>query len=163
MSKNARRYYLYKLLSFVAYAVPMAVLFGINHKEYLKNEYTGLGFFGYIMLLFLALSFKSKLTAVAQKNSILTMSTVIFVVALIMYKVGEQLLMISGMSLLGCLLSTIFERPADVYRRYGWKDGVVYKGVPVPHKKAWAWGYMGLPLHLEAKKDNESNRQSTHL
>ena len=146
MTKNVRRYYLYRLLSFVAYTTPMGILFGTNYTLYTKNEYTGLAFWGYVMAVFVALALKDKLTALSQKNSVMTVSTCIFIVSLIMYKVGEQLLVISGMSMLGCLFSTVFERPAEVYKRYGWRDGVKIRTVAVSHRQAWSEGYMGVEM-----------------
>jgi len=143
VSKNARRYYFYKLLAFVAYALPMGVLFGLNFKTYTKNEYTGLAFWGYVVAIFLALALKDKLTAVAKKNTLLTVSTIIFVVSLLMYKASEQMMLISGMSLLGCLLSTVFDKPAEVYKRACWDNGKKIRTAVVPHKRAWADGYLG--------------------
>jgi len=141
---NIRRFYMYRLLAFVAYLVPMATLFGIRHNIYLKTMSSGLSFFGFVVVMLLAISFKSKLTAVARKNTVMTISVVIFVVAVVMQYLATELLIISLASVVGCVFSAIFEPVAEVYKGRCYKDGAKVRTERLPHKKAWQQGYLGI-------------------
>lgn len=115
MTGNILRYRLYKLYSCLAYATPLGILFAVNSKAYISTPSRGISFFGYIIIVFIAIGFKSKIQEFAKKNTILTISAIAFIVALIMQYLAMQLLLISAVSMGGCVLSAIVEPVADVY------------------------------------------------
>lgn len=118
---NLIRYKLHKLYSCLAYATPLGILFAINHKAYISiadgSVQTGatIGFFGYILLGFMALGFKSKVLEFAKKNTLLSISIGVFIIAVVMEFLARQLMLISGASIIGAILSNFFEPVADVY------------------------------------------------
>ena len=150
MTANIRRYYLYKLLSFLAYLIPMSILFGVRNETYIVHR-TGAGFaFGAVVtMLFAILAFKHYLLALFKKNAVLTLSITMLVISLILYAMtrpAQELMYISLASILGCLLSSIFEKPADIYRSAIVKDGIRIRRETISHKQAWVDGYLGVRL-----------------
>lgn len=151
MSKNARRYYLYKLLSFIAYLIPMFTLFGIRNETYIVHK-SGAGFaFGaVVIMLFAIIAFKHYLLALFKKNAVLTLSITMLVISLILYAMtspAQELMYISVASILGCILSSVFEKPADIYRNGIVKDGIRIRRETIPHKQAWVDGYLGVSVN----------------
>lgn len=141
MSTNKGRYRFYKLISFLVYVLPLAILFGIGHEQYLKTAGSSLSFFGYIIVAFVLIAFKDKLLGFAKHNTILTVSIIIFIVSLIMRYLADELLLISGVSLFGALLSTITEPVCEVYKKRADKDDEEGTVKLLTHKNAWRLAY----------------------
>lgn len=139
---NALNYRVYKVYSCLAYAAPLAGLFAINRDVYLSNASTGISFFGYIILAFMAIAFKTKIMEAAKKNTLMTVSIIVFAVALIMQYLAQQLLLISGASIMGCVMSMGFENVSDVYYSRTYQtiaDGkkVRINSPTMPQAQAW--------------------------
>lgn len=142
MKTNKGRYLEYKALSFCAYVLPLLILFGVENTRYLKSAGTSLSFFGYIIFALIVVAFKNKIIDIGKKNVVLSLSLAIFIVSIIMRYLADELLLISGVSLFGALLSTIIEPVADVYRARADRDKTGEgDGRTVTHKNAWRLAY----------------------
>lgn len=147
MSKNFFRYLFYKLLEMIAYAIPLGVLFGVNYKSYTGGA--NISFWAYIIALFVILGFKQRISEYAKKDVMVTVSLAVFIVAIIMRYIADQLLIISACTLLGCIISKIFTPVSNVYfracrrRDQTTKDLIKIRTPTIPHKKAWSLGYLG--------------------
>lgn len=142
MKTNKGRYIEYKFLSFMAYVLPLLILFAVENTRYLKTAGTQLSFFGYIIFALILVAFKDKIVAMGKKNVILSVSIVIFVISAIMKYLADELLIISGVSLFGALLSTILEPVADVYKIRADRDTAGQgDGTTLSHKNAWRLAY----------------------
>lgn len=142
MNTNKGRYYAYKAISFLLYILPLVILFGVEHNHYLKTLGTSLSFFGYVIIALILVALKDKLLEFAKHNTVLTISIVLFVVSLIMRYLADELLLISGVSVFGALLSTIVEPVAEVYKKRSDKevsDGQIKE--TITHKNAWRLAY----------------------
>lgn len=147
---NVGRYRLYKLYSCIAYASPMAVLFGLNSQTYLADTTGGksIGFWGIVMLVFLILAFKNIIKDLITKNTILSVSLLMLTLSFAMRFIANQLMIISACSIGGSILLAIVEPVADYYYSVAYtqvsEDMRVKTNLPkVPHKEAWkrAYGY----------------------
>lgn len=144
MKSNRGRYLEYKALSFAVYILPLLILFAVENTHYLKSSGTSLSFFGYVIFALVLIAFKDKIVNLGKKNVVLSVSVVIFVVSAVMRYLADELLLISGVSLFGALLSTVIEPVADVYKVRADKDKAGEgDGTTVTHKNAWrlAYGY----------------------
>jgi len=145
---NVARYRMYKLYSCVAYATPMAVLFGLNSDTYLSDSTggTSIGFWGFVMLVFMVIAFKNKIMEFSKKNSVMTLSVGVFLISLIMQFIANQLLIISIASIAGSILSHTVEGVADYYYSVSYKElnessRVRLNLATVPQKEAWKQAY----------------------
>ena len=159
MKSNKGRYLEYKAMSFGVYVLPMLILFAVENTHYLKSTGTTLSFFGYVIVAFILVAFKDKLIEAGKKNVILSVSLVVFIVSAIMCYLSEELLLISGVSLLGALGSTVMEPVADVYKARADrdKDGTG-DGTTVTHKNAWRLAY-GFREKEEEREDEHGEQQ----
>ena len=139
---NKGRFYLYRLLSFLAYVMPLMILFACQSSHYLQNVGTSLSFFGYIIVALILIALKDKLLDFAKKNTILTVSLVLFVVSAVMRYLADELLLISGVSVFGALLATVIEPVADVYKKRSDEEAKNGKTMEtITHKNAWRLAY----------------------
>ncbi len=145
---NVAKYRLYKVYSCLAYATPMAILFGINSEAYLTDTTggTSIGFWGFVMIIFTILAFKNRVMEFAKRNSVLSVSVTIFAVALVMQFIATQLMLISAVSIAGGVASAFVEPVADFYYSVAYKqlneDSRVKLNLPsVPQKEAWKQAY----------------------
>ena len=139
---NKGRYYLYKFISLVIYVLPLLILFACESGHYIKSAGTTLSFFGYILIALILVAFKNKLLEFAKKNTVLTISMILFIISLIMRYLADEMLLISGVSVFGAFLSTIVEPVADVYKKRCDKeaeDGETHE--TISHKNAWRLAY----------------------
>ena len=142
MKTNKGRYFEYKALSFAAYVLPLMVLFGAENAHYLKAAGTSLSFFGYILFALILVAFKDKIVNLGKKNVVLSVSIAIFAVSAIMRYLADELLLISGVSLFGALMSTVIEPVADVYKIRADRDTAGQgDGTTLSHKNAWRLAY----------------------
>lgn len=142
---NIWQYRKFKVLSALAYATPLGILFAVNHEAYLTSTSTGIGFFGYILIAFIVLGAKNKIQDFAKKNTVMTVSAIVFITAFIMQYLATQLLLISGVSLGGAVISSVIEPVADVYyaKSYEVVGEVRTKKqeFALPSKEAWRIAY----------------------
>lgn len=152
--RNELRMWLYRGLSCVLYAAPLLGLYGFKFDDYSGVGFS-IGFFGYVLVMFLVIGFKSKLTDATRKNTVLTVSIIVFVVALIMQWLGQELLIISLCSIGGCALSRIPEPVADYYGAARFRTVKDTNGAErtirvdnplVRHKEAWIRAYRGIEV-----------------
>ena len=110
---------------------PFGVLFGVNHEAYItitegvtKVSGASLGVFGFVMAGFLIIGFKNKVIGAFKNDPLKTFSYMGFTIAVIMYFISLQLVLIFGASIVGCTLSSYIEPVADVYHMACYKtDG----------------------------------------
>lgn len=141
---NGAKCKLYRLYAFLTYALPMALLFILNHEAY-AGKASAFGFWGYIILIFVIAAFKDKFLTFFKNGSLLTVSAIVFVIALIMRYLSDELILISLVSLIGALLSTFIDIVGDVYERHSKiiVDGVEQKNrkPAMPDAEAWKEAY----------------------
>lgn len=151
---NIARYRLYKIYSCIAYATPMAILFGVNSSQYISDTTGGksIGFWGFVMLIFIVLAFKNKIKELGTKNAVMTVSILVFSISLIMRLIADQLMIISLCSIGGSVLSNMVEPVADYYYSVAYKQlnedvRVKQNLATIPQKIAWrqAYGFVKTP------------------
>lgn len=139
---NKGRYWEYKAISFLIYIIPLLVLFALQPNHYVKSAGTSVSFFGYIILALIMIAFKDKFLEFVKKNAVLSVSLIIFITSLIMRYLADELMVISGVSLFGALLSTVVEPVADVYHARAEKEKIGEgTGEVLSHKNAWRLAY----------------------
>lgn len=145
---NSAKLLLYKIFSFLVYAIPMIALFIINHDEY-KSDGSAFGFFGIIILVFIGLTLKNSIATLFKTHTLLTVSIIILVLSLLMKYLGDNMILISCVSIVGSLLQSVIEAVAHVYENYAYitEDGVKKKNMApaIPDAQAWreAYGFIG--------------------
>ena len=88
---------LYKLYTFLAYVLPMVVLFIVNHEAYAKEE--GIfGFWGIIVLMLCVIAFKNFVTEFFKKYRVLTVSVILLIIGIFAEFLGSQLVLIGVVS-----------------------------------------------------------------
>lgn len=146
LATNKARYWFYKVLSFVVYAIPLLVLFAVQKGNYIKSAGTSLSFFGYIIIFFLLIAFKDKVLDFAKKNIILSVSLVVFIISIVMRYLADELTWISGISLVGAVASMVIEPVSEVYKKRADKDVETGTYDLLSHKNAWRLAYGRLPI-----------------
>lgn len=146
---NRAKCRLYKLYSFLAYCLPMLGLFAINHEEY-RSEGSMFGFFGIMILVLIVLSFKNAFLQFVKNKTLITVSLIMLLFAYFMQYMGENMILIAAVSLVGSVMQSGFESVASVYERYAFKtvDGVrrMNRDAAIPQSQAWkeAIGIIGI-------------------
>ncbi|MEG2001722.1 MAG: hypothetical protein RR107_01345 [Clostridia bacterium] len=112
---NIGKYRLYKVLSFLAFALPFAVVVGANFSRFIAFEATKVSLYGYVVLIFMVVAFKNKIFENAKKNPVLTLSIVMFLTAYIMKSFANELMVLSLTGLIGSLLSAVFDPVVEVF------------------------------------------------
>ena len=142
MKTNKSRYIFYKWLSFLIYIIPLVVLFIIKRDDYItESGGKTVSFFGYMVVIFVIVAFKDKVLTFAKKNTILTVSVIIFTIAWVMKYLANELLLISAVSLIGSLISTIIEPVVVVYEARLEKERNGDNVNLLSHKNAWRLAY----------------------
>lgn len=149
---NLIRYKLHKLYSCLAYAIPFGVLFGFNHEAYISTSSGGktIVFWGYVIVCFVLIAFKQKVITGFKKDPLLSISLGIFIVSIVMQIIANQLMLISGASVIGCFFMRIPEAVADVYYMRCYKtEGdkrIRLNTITLSAKEAWKQAYGGIKL-----------------
>ena len=137
---NRAKCRLYKLYSFLAYCIPMLGLFLINREAY-RSEGSMFGFFGVVILVLIVLSFKNAFLQFVKNKTLISVSLILLIFSYFMQYVGENMILISTVSLFGSLLQSGFESVSAVYDRYSYKtvDGVkrLNRSKAISEKQAW--------------------------
>lgn len=141
---NLGKSYLYRLLSWCAYVLPLAVLFVLNRDAYINPE-SAIGFFGILIIALAVIAFKETVINAFKRSPLMTLSIVLLVVGMMMESIAAQLSLIATASLLGSCLHLILDKVADVYhdRAYRIRDGVrIRNRAPaLPDRDAWREAY----------------------
>lgn len=142
---NLAKCYLYRLYAFMGYALPMLILFGVNHEAYISTG-AAVGFFGILILALCLISFKNTVLSFVKAHFLLSFSVVLLAVSAAMKALAGELLLISFVSLLGSILQGVFDTVADVYHNHAYitrEDGTRAKnGAPaLPDRTAWKEAY----------------------
>lgn len=141
---NGAKCKLYRAYAFLVYALPMALLFILNHEAY-AGKASAFGFWGYIILIFVIAAFKDKFLTLFKNSSLLTISAIFFVIALTMRYLSDEMTLIALVSLIGSLLSTFVDVVGDVYERHSKVivDGIEQKNrkPAMPDAEAWKEAY----------------------
>lgn len=106
---------MFKIYAFLVYLIPMTILFIFNMDNYTSDA--TFSFFGIVLLGFVAIAFCGTLKKIFNYNLGLSVSAVIFIVALMSKYLGEQMLLISGCSFLGSAFSLVFGSISNTYYR----------------------------------------------
>lgn len=142
---NGQKAVIYRLYSFLAYLVPMILLFFINKDKYI-TEGGAFGFFGYVVLIFVVVSFKNTFIELIKSKTLLTVSAILFLFSLLMQYLADEMLMISVFSFFGALFQLLFQLVADVYERYAYVtvDGIKKKNrePALTDGQAWKEAYL---------------------
>ena len=109
---------LFKVYAFLAYLIPMLTLFFLNLDAYTQNG--TFSFFGIVLLGFVCIAFCGTLKKIFNYNIGLSVSAIIFIVALMAKYLGEQLLLISGCSFVGSVFALIFGSISNTYLRFSY-------------------------------------------
>ena len=110
---------LFKIYAFLVYCLPMAVLYFCNIENY--NSDSKLSFMGVLLIGFVAIAFANTVKKIINYNIGLSVSSIIFVIALLSKFLGEQLIMISGASFIGSVFALIFSEISNTYSRFAFK------------------------------------------
>lgn len=142
MQTNKARYLFYKWLSFLIYIVPLVILFAVKSGDYISDGGgKTMSFWGYLLIIFAVVAFKDKVLNFAKKNTILTVSIIIFAIAWIMKYLANELLLISFISLLGSLISTFIEPVVNIYEARVKKEREGEAVGLLAHRDAWRLAY----------------------
>lgn len=141
---NSGKCKLYRLYAFIAYAIPMAMLFFVNYNAY-KQEGGAVGFWGFVLLGFVFLAFKEQILTLFKKRMLMSLSGTLFIFAILMQFIADQIILITGVSFAAGLLSSFISVVGDVYaeRSYRMVDGEKIKNTSpaIPDKQAWLEAY----------------------
>ena len=141
---NSGKCKLYRLYAFIAYTIPMAVLFFVNYNAY-KQEGGAVGFWGFVLLGFVFLAFKEQILTLFKKRMLMSLSGTLFIFAILMQFIADQIILITGVSFAAGLLSSFISVVGDVYaeRSYRMVDGEKIKNTSpaIPDKQAWLEAY----------------------
>ena len=137
---NGAKCFLYKCYSFLAYLIPMGILFALNKERY-DSDGSVVGFFGYIILFFVILACKNSFSNLVKNKTLLTVSGILFVFSLLMHYLATEMMLITGVSFGGALLQNIFQAVADVYENHSkiTVDGAIRKNTAPAISDAEAW------------------------
>ncbi len=137
---NGQKAVLYRLYSFLAYLLPMAILFLINGEKYITDG-CAFGFFGYIVLILVVVSFKNTFVNLIKSKTLLTVSAILFLFALLMKYLADEMLIITVFSFIGAALQLLFQLVADVYEAHAYitENGIKHKNRSRALTDAQAW------------------------
>lgn len=137
---NGQKAMLYRLYSFLAYLVPMMLLFFINRGKYITDG-GAFGFFGYIFLIFIVVSFKNTFLDLIKSKTLLTVSAILFLFSLLMKYLADEMLIITVFSFIGAALQLLFQLVADVYEAHAYitENGIKRKNRAPALTDAQAW------------------------
>lgn len=148
----------YRLLAFFVYFIPMAILFAVNIGAYTTDKGKTIGFWGFIIVAFVILTFKNLIIDAFKKRTQITLSVAVLILSVIFKYISEELTLIAVVSLMASVLSSFVEVVADTYdsASYVIKDGVKLKNTAtaIPDKQAWAISY-GFIAVVEEDKENK--------
>ena len=131
---------MFKIYAFLVYLLPMVVLFIANFDAYTTDS--KISFFGITLLIFVCIAFCNTLKKIINYNLGMTFSVIIFIIAIASKYLGEQLLLISGCSIIGSVLSLVFGAISNTYYRFAFiedEQGRKRKDTSpaMPLKEAW--------------------------
>lgn len=137
---NRSKSRLYKLYSFLAYSIPMFSLLALNHEAY-KSEGSMFGFFGIVIMLLVILSFKNAFLQFVKNKTLISVSLILLVFAYFMQYMGDNMILISTVSLFGAIAQSGFESVSAVYEGYAYRttDGIktLNRARAISDKEAW--------------------------
>ena len=158
---NLGKSYIYRLFSWCAYMIPLAVLFIINRDAYIAPE-SAIGFFGIVIIALAVIAFKDTVINAFKKSPLMTLSIVLLVVGMMMESIAGQLSLIATASLVGSCLHLIVDKVADVYhdRAYRIVDGVKTRNrePALPDREAWREAY---GIHVVKKNEPTDGEEET--
>lgn len=154
---NLGKSYLYRLFSWCAYVIPLAVLFIVNRDAYIAPE-SAIGFFGIVIIALAIIAFKDTVINAFKRSPLMTLSIVLLVIGMMMESIAGQLSLIATASLIGSCLHLIVDKVADVYhdRAYRIVDGIKTRNrePAIPDLAAWREAY-GIHVQKITPTDGE--------
>ena len=106
---------MFKIYAFLVYLIPMLILFFTNIDAYTSDS--KLSFFGILILGTCLIAFCGTIKKIINYNVGLSVSVIVFLIALLSKYLGEQLMLISGCSFIGSVLSIVFTAISNTYYR----------------------------------------------
>lgn len=135
---------MYKIIAFAVYAIPMLLLFLLNMDRY-KSDGSIFGFFGYVILGFVFISFKNSIISLIKTRTLMSMSAILFVFSLLMQYLADEMVLITAVSLVGSILQIAVEVVANTYEEHAYivRDGVKMRNMrpAIPDSQAWREAY----------------------
>ena len=137
---NGAKCFLYKCYSFLAYLIPMGILFYFNMEKY-DSDGSAVGFFGYVVLIFVVIAGKNSFNNLIKNKTVMTMSVVLFIFSILMHYLADEMMLITGVSFVGAVLQNILQAVADVYEKHSKIiiDGVERRNTSPAISDADAW------------------------
>ncbi len=130
---------LFNFYAFLAYAIPMTLLFIFNNNAY-KSSGSIVGFWGIVLFAFVVIAFREFLLKQLKNKMLLTLSIVWLIISLLMRYFADKMLLISFVSFFGALLSTFVTAVGDAYEAHAYKiendEKVLNLEPAIPFKQA---------------------------
>lgn len=134
----------YKIYTFLAYIIPMVVLYGVKYKDF-SNDGSIFGFWGIIVLMLCVIMFKNFCVDFFKKYRILSVSIIILIIGLFSDFLATQLVLIGVVSVAASIISLIVSVVADIYEEHAYKviDGEKQRNTDpaITQKEAWKEAY----------------------
>ena len=134
----------YKLYTFLVYALPMIALYAWKHDEF-ATEGSAFGFWGIVVVFLLVIAFKNLIVDFFKKYSLLSISLGILFLGLFSEFLADNLLIIGVFSTVSSLFSLCVSVVADVYTEHAhiMENGEkkVNKAPAISQKEAWKEAY----------------------
>lgn len=134
----------YKLYTFLAYIIPMIVLYIIKNKDFSSGG-SIFGFWGILVLMLCVIAFKNFLVEFFKNYGLLTVSLVFLIIGIFSDFIASELVVIGMVSVAASIVSLIFSVVADIYDEHAFKtvDGEKQRNTApaIPQKQAWREAY----------------------
>lgn len=139
---NHKKFLFYKGLAITGFLIPMLVLFCCEPSYFIRHKAFSVGVGGVTAGVVICIVLKRKLAEFVGKNPILFAMLIFSIIVTFLRNSLQLLPLIGWCSVVGILISGVFDRVADVYYAVAYKqisDKIRVKNVapPIPDKEAF--------------------------
>lgn len=139
---NHKKFLLYKGLAIMGFLIPMIVLFCLEPSYFIRQPAVSVGIGGVTAGVIVCIVLKRKLADFVGKNPVLFAMLIFSIIVTFLRNSLELLPLIGWCSVVGILISGIFDRVADVYYAVAYKqisEKIRVKNIapPIPDKEAF--------------------------
>lgn len=160
---NTGKWRVYKLLTFLAFSLPLLILFIVNVNEY-RQDSSVFGFWSIVIFALIVFALKEKVVEMWKKNSLLTFTAIWFIIEWLSYVLAKKAILIAGVAFVASLLSSVIEQVANVYyeHRYKLVDGVkvLDRGEGLSDKMAWGEAFGGNTATVTVKTEDTASNET---